>query len=284
MGKAYAFKLQFDVLSPILVGTSSTVGNIKEALKVGRYYMIPSSSWKGALKREALSVALYMPLTQEARALVEEHLREPDEKFGAHAGSGCASLPQIKEKNGLVDIAETRKTVEPELYHLIHQSLSAEEAKMYICSALRSFACPLDSIFGSIYFTSLANFSSSVFAGKSEIRSNVAIDRETMAASEGRLYSEEVVWPVDGLRLYVTLLVPERRSLYGYTRDPELITALWRGVLRKLTDLGTSIGSGKSKGLGRIRLSSDKSLYAEIPESREAYTWKGLSDFLNKNP
>ena len=282
MGKAYAFKLQFDVLSPILIGTSSRVGSIKEALKVGKYYMIPSSSWKGTLKREALSEALYMPLSQEAKALVEEHLRVSDEKFGVHSGSDCASLPQVKEKNGSVDVSEIRKNLEPELYHLMHQSLSIEEVKRYMCSALKSFACPLDSIFGSIYFTSLANFSSSVFAGKPEIRTKVTIDRETMTAAEGHLYSEEEVWPLDGLTLYVTLIVPERRILYGYTRDPELITALWIKMLMKLSDLGTSIGSGKSKGLGLIKLNADKSQYAAIPESGESYSWKGLSEFLNK--
>lgn len=283
MGRAYAFKLAFKAQSPLLIGSGSQMGNIKEAFKIGKYYVIPSSSWKGVMRREALSVALSLELDKDVKELLEEHLKgneKSGENVSFHSPSGCSRLPELKSKNGIVDLEAMKQSIEPELFHLLHESIKVEEAQSEICAALKSFACPLDSIFGSIYFTSLANFSSSVFIGNPEFRAHASIDRKTMAVSEGHLFTEESVWPAGTIKLYVTLVIPERRELYGYVRDPELIKSLWRATLNKISKYGTFVGSGKSRGLGLLMLNSQESQYAEFPEIADSYSWRSLDSFL----
>ena len=285
MGRAYAFMLRFEALSPILIGSGSRSGNIKEAFKIGKYYVIPASSWKGALRREVLVTANSMDLSGDVRELIAEHLKEKGEGeersvVSFHEGTGCSSIPEIASRNGEVDQEALRKSIEPELYHVIHESMGADEAKAEICAALKSFACPVDSIFGSMYFASMANFSSSVFVGSPEYRTHASIDRETMAVSERHLFSEENVWPHGDVLLRVTLVLPERKELYGYARDPELMVAIWKKTLEKLAKHGLSIGAGKSRGLGLLKLKAGESLFMTLPESGENYNWKSLDSFL----
>ena len=283
MAKAYAFKLKFEALSPLLVGAGSVVGNIKESFKMGKYYVIPASSWKGALRREALTAAYFLNLDQKTRQILAEHLEakgEQKEGVGFHDGKGCSGMPEIKSSKGFVDIEAARESLEPELYHLIHESMRVDEAEAEICAALKNFACPVDSIFGSMYFSSLSNFSSSVFTGRPEYRYRTSIDRLTMSVASGHLFVDEVVWPSSNVELYATLIVPDRKELYGYVRDPESITAVWKATLDRLSKTGVSLGSGKSYGLGLLRLKPEESTFLEVPEKGEGYKWSSLDEFL----
>ncbi|MGC9084058.1 MAG: RAMP superfamily CRISPR-associated protein [Anaerolineae bacterium] len=290
-GDAYAFRLRFKAVSPLLVrepgGAAKEQRALSADLPVGRRYLIPRSSWKGALRSTAESIAARVQLGSIAAA---EHMR-----MIASTGAGRGGLLVYHDGGRLLGEAQSiLQRVAPGSSVLegrmlkdgLDAALAAvfapddrlqlDEAAHKVARALAHLTCPVCATFGSPYAAGLLNLSDSPFEGREVKLTHVSLARDTLTASENKLFSEVAVEPVGRVILLATLVVPERYGAGGIYSDGNEILDLWISVLREAADFGIRLGGGRSRGRGILMLDVKGSEYRTFASRG----WSGLGDLI----
>ena len=241
----YYIHLEFEVNSCIRIGVG---GARREAflpvLKVihrDKYYpVVPESSWRGALRKIGETIA--KSSITEPKNIREEILIshiEPEEGPITHID------PSEDEINKLKELGE-RELVE-------RFAPTYEEAEEALKNMI-TYLCPICRLWGGPGVRSRIVLEDTVIHEyESYSRTHVGISRITRTKEEHQLYTPEYIY-VKQLNLNLTI----------YNIKPETIEAkILAGTLSWLTKLGLSIGGSKSRGIGYLKLNTDKS-YAYI--------------------
>lgn len=122
--------------------------------------------------------------------------------------------------------------------------------------------CPVERLYGSEYFASAVTFSDTLIDAEINQRTHVVIDRKTRKSEEKHLYSEQIV-NVNSVR--VKVIVRDRIN------D-------WIKTLKFLSEFGTFVGGGKSRGIGYAVLDWKESEYAEIDGLTRKIMFKPLDE------
>jgi len=123
--------------------------------------------------------------------------------------------------------------------------------------------CPVERLYGSEYFASAVTFSDTLIDAEINERTHVVIERKTRRSKEKYLFKEQIV-NVNNVK--VNAIVRDR------IED-------WIKTLKFLSEVGTFIGGGKSRGIGYAILDWKESEYAEVDELTKKVVFKPLEEF-----
>lgn len=271
MGKIYLWDLQLKPLGPFAIGTKGYT-SVKAALKLGDRYVIPASSWKGALRALATSCAPRQGLSPLGMKLAFGHrfYRDSGRAF-YHAEQDAPQEVLAAVEGALREVARGRKVKDAlpsEVSYIFSPDelyTDQERIRRELVLALSHIACPIDMLFGSQYAKGLINIADTVVpvSASQELRPHVGIDRISRVAKSDLLYTEELV-RAGSVRLRATLWVPDEREVLGVRVKGEDALAVWLGTLECIRALGIRIGSGKSRGNGLLMLDEGASRCAVL--------------------
>ncbi|QIW22832.1 hypothetical protein EWF20_00740 [Sulfolobus sp. S-194] len=133
-----------------------------------------------------------------------------------------------------------------------------EEKKKFIAM----WNCPIERLYGSEYFASAVTFSDTLIKAGITERFHATIDRKTKKGMERYLFREQIV---DVKSVNAKIIVRDRIEE-------------WVKTLKFLSDVGTFIGGGKSRGIGYAMLDWKESEYAEVDKLTRKITFRPLEE------
>ena len=237
----FAGAIEFRSEAPLHVGGQKEA-NVLYALKLpdGRL-LVPSSTWKGALRALAEKLAPTLPLSGLEKLAVERVLpaQSPDEA-------------RERVKNLLDDFSNAlrgrpSKTFDPadvreKLLHVGYDLERIENREWALVTYL-SLYCPVGKLFGNWVRAGSLRFLDTVLPASTQRRPGVGIDRRTGTVRERVLYFVET--SEAGLRVPLALAgeVEARGSA-----PARLLSSL----LKAVAAVGLNVGGRKSAGLGLL--------------------------------
>lgn len=140
------------------------------------------------------------------------------------------------------------------------KNLESDELQRFIAM----LNCPIERLYGSEYFASAVTFSDTLIDAGINLRTHAVIDRVTGGVREQHLFKEEIV---DVKSVSVKVIVRD-----GIKE--------WLETLKFLSQVGTFIGGGKSRGIGYAALDLKESEYAKIDSLTGRPKFQPLSDII----
>jgi len=275
----------FRVRNPLHIGTGE-FGAVKRILRIGDGVLIPSSTWKGAIRNvaeklargmiaqlgglERLALACYREESGEIRyeldrghlerlfgheraALIEEEYRRAREEFKRILRE---QLEIYFRGDGLDGIGNELRTLLDIGYRpedlTDHRRFQLDEA----FAEYLAYHCPIGRLFGNRVLSGKVRPQDTLLMPERiELKPGVGIDRRSGKVSEGHLRFLETIPP--GTEVKLTLVAD---NLFPGDADSRLMA----GVLEWIKDLGLQIGAGKSTGLGLLELESGEVWHWEL--------------------
>lgn len=272
--------LTFRLRDPLHIGTGE-FGAVRRILRVGDGALIPSSTWKGALRSvaerlarsmldeltglERLALACYRESTGgTAYSFDEEHLRRAfgqqtaarmEEEYRRAKGEFARNLRGQVEAylrgEGLDGVGRELRTLldigyRPEELAKFRTSFDEDDRIDEVFAEYLACWCPIGRLFGNRVLAGKVRVLDTLLVpDRVDLKPGVAIDRRTGTVSERRLRFLETIPPGTEVRLTFVAdnLVPG-----------EADSRLMAGVLEWIVSLGLQIGAGKSTGLGLLEL------------------------------
>ena len=154
------------------------------------------------------------------------------------------SLDEVLKAKGLVDKSNEKVKKEREKF-------------------IAMWNCPVERLYGSEYFASAVTFSDTLISSGINDRAHVVIDRKTRKAKERHLFREQII---NVSSVSVKVIVRDR-------------IGDWFKTLKFLSEEGTFIGGGKSRGIGYALLDWKESEYAKVDALTRKAVFRPLGDF-----
>ncbi len=255
--------LTFKARGPIHVGYSRET-NVLYALKLPRgdksCLIIPSSSWKGALRSIAEKLAPSLPMSDIEKLAVETVARAQD--------PGDARR-RVRENGLMGDFAKVlsgerqnrfdRKDVEEKLKVLGYELGQIDDREWALVQYL-SLHCPVGRLFGNWSLAGSLKFFDSVIKSGFQRRPGVGINRSTGTVEERVLYFVETGEAYAAVPLVLSGEIESQGS------TPARLLA---SVLEAVSEVGLNIGGRKSAGLGLLELESSEFYAFELGQNKD---------------
>jgi len=237
----FAGVIEFRSEAPLHVGGQKEA-NVLYALKLfdGRL-LVPSSTWKGALRALAEKLAPKLPLSGLERLAVEKLLpaqspAEAREMVKDLLDDFCKALEGRPSTTfNPVDVREKLQ--------LVGYDLNRIEDRGWALVTYLSLYCPVGKLFGNWARAGSLRFLDTVLPASTQRRPGVGIDRKTGTVRERVLYSVET--SEAGLR--VPLVLAGEVEARG-SAPARLLSSL----LKTVAAVGLNVGGRKSAGLGLL--------------------------------
>lgn len=201
-------------------------------------YIIPSTSWKGALRGAASKIAPTMDFGDRLANLASRlHAK-------GHAASSSELEDAMEALIGDEEVGRAFKNFYPD------EEFDADKPE-HVALAL-AVKCPVERLFGSQYSagriiildTLICESDTHICGSRLLTIPHVGIDRKTARAKEDRLFFEQAIPP--GTIMTLTIIDHTRPGSPERALLEALLSFIEAGYLR--------IGSGKSRGMGRLAL------------------------------
>jgi CRISPR/Cas system CSM-associated protein Csm3 (group 7 of RAMP superfamily) len=239
----FAGVIEFKAATPIHIGGDKEA-NVLLTLRLpdGRL-LIPSSTWKGALRALAEKLAPTLPLSGLEKLAVEKVMPAQssedarcrvrkgsllDEFKEALSGKQTANFDPVDVREKLISVGYDLKRIEDEEWALV----------TYL-----SLYCPVGKLFGNWARAGSLRFLDTVLPASTQRRPGVGINRKTGTVEEHVLYSVET--SEAGLR--VPLIIVGEVEKRGGT-----LARLLSYLLKSVAAVGLNVGGRKSAGLGLL--------------------------------
>lgn len=239
----FAGILEFRAVTPLHVGGQKEA-NVLYALRLPNgLLLIPSSTWKGALRAMAERLAPTLPLSDIERLAVERVM--PAQSF-------AEARERVKDLiNDFESVLEGRpsKVFDPadvrEKLLRLGYDLERVEDKAGALASYLSLYCPVGKLFGNWARAGSLRFLDTILPASTQRRPGVGINRRTGTVQGNILYFVET--SEAGLRVPLVIVgeVEERGCA------PARLLA---SLLRTVNTIGLSVGARKSAGLGLLEL------------------------------
>jgi CRISPR/Cas system CSM-associated protein Csm3 (group 7 of RAMP superfamily) len=282
--------LDFEAESSINIGLGDT-GVRKAFLRIPEYdkFLIPSSTWKGAFRSISERLAKNMPFKHKLAETAVKFYREKEmgisyqgkpedlEDFKKFTDTVIKVLRGDKTElpyasSEISEMAERIGYEKREIHEIERMGLQTRGGLAYrLAEDLLAVHCPIGRLYGNRLLAGKVRFLDSILerrAVKVEIRPGAGIDRKSGKVREGSLYFTETL--TRGTRIKLIVIADNLISKEGDSR-------LFASTLNTIAEIGISIGTRKSAGLGMLKLNVESS-YWYLIELGEDKKGLGLSN------
>lgn len=259
--KIYIFDLKFNAPHGLRVGGNKQEANVLSPIQIGDKYLIPSSSWKGVFRRVSEIVSQHKAHEYDEKEIdtkAPEYLNKYKEMIKTCDESvRCDEFAEVLLAKGIVEVENGE----------IKLNDQKGLVKLY-----GEWNCPLERLYGSEYFAGAITISDTLISSGLVERTHVVIDRKTrknlVKNSKGFLYTEQII-DVNSVDVKVIIRT-----------DRDDVVELWKKTLKFMSEVGTFIGGGKTRGIGFIKLDLKESRYAELRDLTASPIPKVLEEFV----
>lgn len=260
--------LKFEMESPLHVGAGSIEARRTFIrIPVGKGFLIPSSTWKGAFRSISEKIAKSMNLKDElakfAIKLFSEEQRvsyRVDEWFCSEVlnvlkGGTSSVIPY--DDRGLSKIASGIGFTAEELDEIKEKGFFARESLLYkLAESILAVHCPLGKLYGNHVLAGKLRFLDTVLRPDIDEtvlheRSGTAIDRRSGKVREKVLF---VLESISGKEVKLRIIAD---NLAPGEEDSQLFAL----TIEAIKELGLSIGARKSAGMGMLKLNEEASYW-----------------------
>ncbi|MCQ5337492.1 MAG: RAMP superfamily CRISPR-associated protein [Candidatus Methanomethylicia archaeon] len=258
--------LTFKTETPIHIGSIEAEVRRSFLKLKNEVLVIPSSSWKGTFRAISENIAKTMNFNGIAKLSI---------KYYNEDSGGIRYIPKTEEedfnklKNELIELYKglkkeaygiSKEQLKELIYELgfkeeekeLEKELDENENKVWtrFTEAILAINCPIGKLYGNGYLASKLRFSDSFIKSKTNERPGIAIDRESGKVREGHLYFIEILPKAKIKLMFIACNL----------RPGEEDSQLFANTLNYISELGITIGGGKSRGLGYLLL-DDANIY-----------------------
>jgi CRISPR/Cas system CSM-associated protein Csm3 (group 7 of RAMP superfamily) len=254
--------LEFMNIGPLNI-CSRRLGNILYTLKVDKYVVIPSTTWKGAFR-------------QLSERLVENLPMEKIEKLAVRTVTLAKSIREKRErvKHLLEDFKSALKGDETKIFDhinvkqvLLEVGYSEEELQMLedpINALIQylEYYCPVGRLFGNSVRAGSIRFLDTLIQAETMLKPGIGINREKLTVEEGALYLIESIPIGTSIKLVMIGELEDRAN------TPSKLLA---SILEAVKEIGLNIGGRKSVGSGLLKLKTGSFYIIEYAEDARNY-------------